>query len=151
MTNAERATLEEAPSGSRESEQVARDAMRIDRFSQHMASAPAPRTDRSGWPSVLLSASHRTRGDPASIVGILLGLGMPTEEIDVIVEADQPMLHRYIELHGERLRERLAGQLQILARIEEIFTRAKTEAGLPISFASLEEAALADENRVGDG
>ena len=49
---------------------------------------------------------------------------MPGPEIDVIVAADQPRIaRRYIELHGERLAERLADQLQILACIEGILTR----------------------------
>lgn len=69
--------------------------------------------------------AQAARGAPTSVVGTLLDLGMPSHEIGAVVAADQPILvHRYLELHGERLTERLADQLQILAALEQILHRA---------------------------
>jgi len=46
---------------------------------------------------------------------------MPIEEILAILWADDPeLVHRYVELHRERLEERLADQRQALARLERL-------------------------------
>ncbi len=48
---------------------------------------------------------------------------MPTEEIVAILETEDPgVVHRYIELHRERLQERLAEQLRALADVERRLT-----------------------------
>jgi len=48
---------------------------------------------------------------------------MPTEEIRAILETDnQELVHRYIELHRERLEERLTEQLRALANLERLLT-----------------------------
>lgn len=45
--------------------------------------------------------------------------GMPAGEIGAIFEASDPeIVHRYMELHAERLTERLAEQRRTLALIE---------------------------------
>jgi hypothetical protein len=55
----------------------------------------------------------------ASAIQILDALGMPRDEVRAVVAADDPaIVHRYIELHAERLAERLADQLQTLGRLE---------------------------------
>jgi DNA-binding transcriptional MerR regulator len=47
--------------------------------------------------------------------------GMPSEEIDAILGADDPeLVRRYFELHRERLDERLADQRRALARLEQL-------------------------------
>jgi hypothetical protein len=44
---------------------------------------------------------------------------MPPEDVRALVAAGDPVVvHRYIELHGERLAERLADRLQTLVRLE---------------------------------
>jgi DNA-binding transcriptional MerR regulator len=46
---------------------------------------------------------------------------MPLEEIAAIVRAHDPeLVHRYLELHRERLEERLAGQRRTLDRLERL-------------------------------
>jgi hypothetical protein len=63
---------------------------------------------------------HAVQDELTSVVGILLDLGMPPHEVDAIMATDQPVhVHRYLELHGERLAERLSDQLETLARIEQ--------------------------------
>jgi hypothetical protein len=48
---------------------------------------------------------------------------MPTEEILAILETEDPgVVHRYIELHRERLEERLAEQLRALEDVERLLT-----------------------------
>ena len=48
---------------------------------------------------------------------------MPTEEIVAVLETeDRGVVHRYIELHRERLEERLAEQLRALADVERLLT-----------------------------
>lgn len=104
---------------------MARDAMRIEGFARRTVSAPTSRTDPTGEPAVGPGTSQTTRDALTSVVRTLFDMGMPSHEIGAVVGADQPILvHRYLVLHGERLAERLAGQLQILARIEQTLTRA---------------------------
>jgi hypothetical protein len=48
---------------------------------------------------------------------------MPLEEIRAMLAADDPMVvHRYLELHRERLDEWVADQRRNLASIEAAFT-----------------------------
>lgn len=55
----------------------------------------------------------------ASAIQILDALGMPRDELRAVVAADDPsIIHRHIELHRERLAERLADQLQTLRSLE---------------------------------
>jgi hypothetical protein len=104
---------------------VARDEMRIDRFSPRATRALAQGSDPNGEPAAVPRTAQAARDALTSVVGTLLDLGMPSQEIAVVVAADQPILvHRYLELHGERLTERLADQLQILARLEQTLHRA---------------------------
>ena len=50
---------------------------------------------------------------------VLARQGMPPEEIDAILATDEPeMVRRYLELHRERLEERLADRLRELEAVE---------------------------------
>lgn len=98
--------------------------MRIDRFSTRAASTPASGSDPNGERAVVPRTAQAARDVLTSVVGTLLDLGMPSHEIAAVVAADQPVVHQYLDLHRERLAEQLADQLQILARIEGILTRA---------------------------
>ena len=45
--------------------------------------------------------------------------GMPVEELRAVLHAEDPVIvRRYLELHRERLEERLAEELRILDRLE---------------------------------
>ena len=45
--------------------------------------------------------------------------GMPTAELQAILRSDDPVIvRRYLELHRERLEERLAEQVRALERLE---------------------------------
>lgn len=104
---------------------MARDAMKSDPFSPRATSAPASASDPNGEPAVVPWTAQAAWDALTSVVGTLLDLGMPCHEIAAVVAADQPILvHRYLELHGERLTERLADQLQILVRLEQTLHRA---------------------------
>jgi DNA-binding transcriptional MerR regulator len=61
-----------------------------------------------------------TRSDPiASAVRTLREQGMPSSEITTVLEVEEPSdLRRYMELHAERLAERLAAERRALAEIE---------------------------------
>src|SRR5512132_1518597 len=69
----------------------------------------------------------------ASIDPVLRALdeqGMPWNEIDAVLNAQDPQLvHHYLELHGERLEERLAQQMARLADIERLLV-ARSASGL---------------------
>ena len=55
---------------------------------------------------------------------------MPPDEIRAVLSADDPeLVHRYIELHLERLEERLADQRLTLARLERLLVGATLERG----------------------
>jgi hypothetical protein len=61
---------------------------------------------------------------------------MPPEEIRAVLEADDPgIVHKYFELHWERLEERLAEQRRTIAILErsivEAIERPEAEAGWP--------------------
>ena len=48
---------------------------------------------------------------------------MPPEEIDAILGADDPeVIRRYLELHRERLEERLADQRRTIGRLIQVIT-----------------------------
>jgi len=49
---------------------------------------------------------------------------MPSEEISAILGAGDPdLVHRYMELHRERLEERLADQLRTLVSLERLLAQ----------------------------
>ena len=59
----------------------------------------------------------------------LRGLDLPPDEVDAVVTADNPVVvHRYLELHRERLQERLAKQLRTLERLERLLAPVIVEA-----------------------
>lgn len=56
---------------------------------------------------------------------VLRDQGMPPEEIDAILGADDPeVVRRYLELHEERLEERLADQRRSIGRLMQVVTPA---------------------------
>ena len=60
-------------------------------------------------------------GPMSRTAGRLRDLGVPGAEIDEILQTDDPrLIHRYLELHRERLEERLAEQRATLAGIEAL-------------------------------
>ena len=62
-------------------------------------------------------------GPMSRTAGRLRDLGMPGPEIDEILRTDDPrLIHRYLELHRERLEERVAEQRAMLAGIEALLT-----------------------------
>lgn len=73
------------------------------------------------------STSPGDRGEQWARVGwpagVLRDQGMPRDEIHAIFAIDDPeLVRRYLELHGERLQERLAADLRMLRRIESSMT-----------------------------
>ena len=61
----------------------------------------------------------RPGGSAAWAAGVLRGQSMPPDEIDALLEADDAsQIRRRLELHAERLQERLAEQLRTLSRLE---------------------------------
>lgn len=63
------------------------------------------------------------RGSIALAAEVLRNLGMRPAEIDEILESQDPRLvHRHLELHRERLEERLAEQRAMLAWTEALLT-----------------------------
>jgi hypothetical protein len=70
------------------------------------------------------SPPHTSLDAITSAIQALRELDMPPDEVSAVVAADQPVIvHAYIELHRERLEERLADQVRILERLERILTR----------------------------
>jgi hypothetical protein len=58
-------------------------------------------------------------GWPAWAACVLQDQGMPRGEIHAVLATDDPeLLRRYLELHRERLEERLAADLRALLRIK---------------------------------
>jgi hypothetical protein len=56
---------------------------------------------------------------------VLQDQGMPPDEILVVLATDDPdLVRRYLELHRERLEERLAADLRTLRRIKRSMTTA---------------------------
>jgi len=55
------------------------------------------------------------------VVRTLRSQRMPLQEIRALLTADDPeIVRRYLELHRERLEERLAAQVRTLASIEHL-------------------------------
>ena len=64
-------------------------------------------------------------GDALGVVRTLRHQGMPGREIRDILGAEDPVLvHRYLELHAERLQERLTEQRRALTHVEQVLSRA---------------------------
>lgn len=58
-------------------------------------------------------------------VAVLSDQGMPPEEIATMLDAEEPQaIHRFLELHRERLKEYLMGQRMIVELIEVLLTEA---------------------------
>lgn len=75
-------------------------------------------------PSIEPKRSPRI-GSTALAVAALSDLGMPWTEIDAILEAeDRRLVRRYLQLHAERLEERLADQRSLLLSVEPILAAA---------------------------
>jgi hypothetical protein len=69
--------------------------------------------------------------------GLLRETGMPADEIRTIVTtADPELVRRYLELHLERLEERLADQRRTLASIERLVTASRGRSRAPAGAAS---------------
>jgi hypothetical protein len=69
------------------------------------------------------SAEATAVGDDqcAQIAVALHHSGMPREEIHAVLDADDPeLIRRYMELHRERLTERLDDQLRELGRLQHL-------------------------------
>jgi hypothetical protein len=63
----------------------------------------------------------------AWVVEVLRRQAMPAEEIGAVLTADDRLtVHRYLELHRERLQERLTEEHNAVARIERLLTDART-------------------------
>ena len=67
-----------------------------------------------------------TRGASTTWIGrTLRDQGMPADEIRAVLLASDPeLVRRYLELHRERLEERLAAHVKMLLRIERRLDRA---------------------------
>jgi DNA-binding transcriptional MerR regulator len=64
----------------------------------------------------------------AWVAYLLRDHGMPSDEIRAVLEADDPVLvHRHLELHRERLAEKLADQQQALVRLDRLLSDAILE------------------------
>jgi len=82
--------------------------------------------------------SPKGRDALVSAIEVLRDLDMPPDEVDAVVAADQPVIvHRYMELHRERLEERLADQVRTLERVKRILTPAIPEAAYSLYLAFL--------------
>jgi DNA-binding transcriptional MerR regulator len=67
---------------------------------------------------------------------ILRGQGMPPQEIRAVLRADDPLVvRRLLELHRERLRERLEEQRRLVAMIERslVIERGTVPSGVGLS------------------
>lgn len=63
--------------------------------------------------------------------------GMPADEIRAIVTtADPELVRRYLELHLERLEERLAAQRRTLASVERLVTASRARSRVRAEVAS---------------
>jgi hypothetical protein len=85
----------------------------------------------SGLLDRLVAEAMRSSGSvAASAIRALIDQGMPWSEIGSILGSDDPELVRHtLELHRERLEERLAEQRAELDRIEPILLEALVGAG----------------------
>jgi hypothetical protein len=86
------------------------------------------RGNNVGWPidSEVNAFTFSLLIYPLILVGLLLyraGKGLPRDEIHAVLATDDPDLaRRYLELHRERLEERLAAHLRTLRRIKRSMT-----------------------------
>ena len=75
--------------------------------------------DKEFWREVRPEASWRL----ALATPALRDQGMPPEEIDTILDADDPeVIRRHLELHRERLEERFASQRRTISQLMQAFT-----------------------------
>ena len=85
------------------------------------------RKTRSLRPAMEAEASWRL----ALATPLLRDQGMPPEEIDAILGARDPeVVRRYLELHEERLAERLADQRRTIGRLMQVVTPARKRTAL---------------------
>ena len=76
-----------------------------------------------------------------SVGGALLEQGMPVEEVRSILDADDPaVVRRHLELHRERLAERLEERLRTVDRMERLLLE-RTEAHPRVENTSINVAA----------
>lgn len=95
---------------------------------------PAHVDPSSGYRYYELAQANR-----AEAVRILRSIDMPLDEIRAILEADDPALaHKQLEIHRERLTERLAAQERMLAYLEWLIER--REGIMPYDVQIVEEA-----------
>lgn len=79
---------------------------------------------------------HRHRSI-AWAVGTLHDHEMPADEIRAVLAAEDPeVVRRYLELHQERLQERVAKQRRTLASVERALTEAIIERGQRTSISA---------------
>lgn len=75
----------------------------------------------AGW----VSTGGRDGGPLHWAVALLSDQGMPPEEIATLLHAeDSQVVHRLLDLHRERLAERLTGERRIVELIETLLTAA---------------------------
>jgi len=73
-----------------------------------------------------MDASALRPGDWAG--GVLQSQEMPPDEIRAILTTDDPeLVHRYLELHRERLEERLADRRQTLAALQHVLAESAAD------------------------
>jgi hypothetical protein len=95
------------------------------------------RKTRSLRPAMEAKGSRRELGPEASwrlalATPALRDQGMPPEEIDAILGADDPeVIRRYLELHRERLEERLADQRRTIGRLIQVIASPKGDRRRP--------------------
>lgn len=93
--------------------------------------APLRQEASSILPDGLVAEAMRSSGGvAASAIRVLIDQGMPWTEIGSILGSDGPeLVRRTLELHRERLEERLAEQRAELDRIEPLLLEALGRAG----------------------
>jgi hypothetical protein len=70
------------------------------------------------------SPSPARSGSSARLARLLHDQGMPSREIRIVLETEDPVVvQRYLELHRERLEERLAWQIRTLEAINREVAR----------------------------
>jgi hypothetical protein len=80
---------------------------------------------RQHWRSDVPRPDIESSSMSTQAVRMLCDADMPIGEIRAIATADAPAIaHRYIELHAERLVERLGEQLDTLGAAERLLTQA---------------------------
>jgi len=87
--------------------------------------SPTSSASRQNWISVVRRPTFEPSSMSTQVFQMLRDADMPIAEIRAIAMADEPAIaHRYIELHGERLVERLGEQLDMLGAAERLLMRA---------------------------